>query len=306
MRNETGNIVFYVYDEFHYSVYTSSSFITNATGYATEHLQYLPYGELFVDQTPPHNDFETRYKFSGKELDPETNYSYFGARYYDSDLSVWLSVDPLSDKYPNTSPFMYCLGNPVVLIDPNGMDTAFADNQVRTDFQTAQSSVNKTISDISTKLKDPEISKRKTAQLEEQLSEWNKIKDDFDYICSKSTPMNTYSSDMTGFRSEVVGHTETKYNEETNEITSNKVYIRAGRVSTVIHENRHTRQSPLLPLCDREIEAFTYQSIFSPSDVKKSIDNARSVKYPPGGAIDPALMPKWGIIEMVKDVYKCE
>ncbi len=106
----------------------SSSFITNATGYATEHLQYLPYGELFVDQTPPHNDFETRYKFSGKELDPESNYSYFGARYYDSDLSVWLSVDPLSDKYPSTSPYMYVMGNPLILIDPNGMSTVGPDN----------------------------------------------------------------------------------------------------------------------------------------------------------------------------------
>ena len=48
------------------------------------------------------------------------NYSYFGARYYDSDLSVWLSVDPLSDKYPNSSPYLYCENNPVVYVDPNG------------------------------------------------------------------------------------------------------------------------------------------------------------------------------------------
>ncbi|HBG69914.1 MAG: hypothetical protein A2W93_14980 [Bacteroidetes bacterium GWF2_43_63] len=99
----------------------SSSFITNATGYATEHLQYLPYGELFVDQTPPHNDFETRYKFSGKELDPETNYSYFGARYYDSDLSVWLSVDPMASQFPSHSPYNYCFNNPVRLVDPDGL-----------------------------------------------------------------------------------------------------------------------------------------------------------------------------------------
>jgi len=51
-----------------------------------------------------------------------TYISYFGARYYDSDLSVWLSVDPMSDKYPHQSPFMYCSGNPVMRIDPNGND----------------------------------------------------------------------------------------------------------------------------------------------------------------------------------------
>ena len=37
--------------------------------------------------------------FTAKELDNETNYTYFGARYYDADLSIWLSVDPMSDKY---------------------------------------------------------------------------------------------------------------------------------------------------------------------------------------------------------------
>nr|MBP8947140.1 type IV secretion protein Rhs [Bacteroidales bacterium] len=58
--------------------------------------------------------------FTAKELDNETSYTYFGARYYDSELSGWLSVDPMCDKYPSTSAYMYCLGNPVKLIDPNG------------------------------------------------------------------------------------------------------------------------------------------------------------------------------------------
>ena len=39
-----------------------------------------------------------------------------------SALSTWLSVDPLSDKYPNLSPYTYCAGNPVRLVDPNGRD----------------------------------------------------------------------------------------------------------------------------------------------------------------------------------------
>jgi hypothetical protein len=33
---------------------------------------------------------------------------------------VWLSVDPLADKYPSLSPFMYTAGNPVMLVDPDG------------------------------------------------------------------------------------------------------------------------------------------------------------------------------------------
>ncbi len=59
--------------------------------------------------------------FTGKERDRETGYSYFGARYYDSDLSgLFLSVDPMSDKYPGISPYAYCAWNPVKYIDPRG------------------------------------------------------------------------------------------------------------------------------------------------------------------------------------------
>ena len=44
------------------------------------------------------------------------------ARHYHSDLSIWLSVDPMSDKYPGVSPYAYCANNPVRLVDPNGED----------------------------------------------------------------------------------------------------------------------------------------------------------------------------------------
>ena len=62
------------------------------------------------------------YTFSGKEKDAETGYGYFGARYNDSGLSIWLSVDPMSDKYPSMSPYNYCANNPVILVDPDGRD----------------------------------------------------------------------------------------------------------------------------------------------------------------------------------------
>lgn len=39
-----------------------------------------------------------------------------------SALSIWLSVDPMSDKYPGTSPYVYCANNPVRLVDPDGRD----------------------------------------------------------------------------------------------------------------------------------------------------------------------------------------
>ena len=61
--------------------------------------------------------------FTGKEKDEETGYGYFGARYMDHELmTMWLSVDPMADKYPSISPYAYCAWNPVKLVDPDGKD----------------------------------------------------------------------------------------------------------------------------------------------------------------------------------------
>ena len=68
------------------------------------------------------------YTFSAKERDPETGLSYFGSRYYSSDLSICLSVDPMSDKYPSFSPYTYCANNPVRCVDPNGEEIYVGDN----------------------------------------------------------------------------------------------------------------------------------------------------------------------------------
>ena len=61
------------------------------------------------------------FTFTGKERDEETGFGYFGARYMDHELiTMWLSVDPMADKYPGISPYAYCAWNPIKLIDPSG------------------------------------------------------------------------------------------------------------------------------------------------------------------------------------------
>ena len=98
----------------------SSSWITDGSGNAIQHLHYLPFGEDWVDQR--NGSWSAPYTFSGKEKDVETGYSYFGARYYDSGLSIWLSVDPMSDNTPFATPYAYCINNPIILHDPDGRD----------------------------------------------------------------------------------------------------------------------------------------------------------------------------------------
>ena len=61
------------------------------------------------------------FTFTGKEKDAETGYSYFGARYYDSDLSgLFMSVDPMLDSFPSISPYSYCMWNPIIMKDDDG------------------------------------------------------------------------------------------------------------------------------------------------------------------------------------------
>ena len=48
-------------------------------------------------------------------------YLDFGARLYDPRTAAWLSHDPLSEKYYPISPYAYCAGNPVNLVDPGGL-----------------------------------------------------------------------------------------------------------------------------------------------------------------------------------------
>ena len=100
----------------------SASWITDTNGMGYQHLQYMPWGEPLVDQRVSGATYEARYTFSGKERDEETGFSYFGSRYYNPTLSIWLSVDPMSDKYPGVSPYAYCANNPVRFFDPNGED----------------------------------------------------------------------------------------------------------------------------------------------------------------------------------------
>mgnify|MGYP006278652365 CR=1 FL=1 len=92
-------------------------------------------GEDFISQRI---DWQTCYTFSAKEKDKNTGYHYFGARYYDSEVSVWLSVDPLADKYPSMSPYIYTAGNPVMLVDPDGRTIWITGNDGANDVEYKQ------------------------------------------------------------------------------------------------------------------------------------------------------------------------
>ena len=98
----------------------SSSYITNLDGEVMQHIEYVPFGEVFIEER--NNTWNTPYLFNAKELDEETGMYYYGARYYEPRLSLWMSTDLLEEKNYGNSSYAYTY-NPITFIDPIGTDT---------------------------------------------------------------------------------------------------------------------------------------------------------------------------------------
>ena len=84
----------------------SSSYITNLDGEVVQHIEYVPFGEVFVEER--NNIWNTSYLFNAKEFDEETGLYYYGARYYEPKTSLWISTDPLHEKYFNNRLYRLC------------------------------------------------------------------------------------------------------------------------------------------------------------------------------------------------------
>ena len=85
-----------------------------------QHIEYVPFGEVFVEER--NNIWNTPYLFNAKEFDEETGMYYYGARYYEPRLSLWMSTDPMEEKYPDYSTYIYAAQNPIAYSDPTGME----------------------------------------------------------------------------------------------------------------------------------------------------------------------------------------
>jgi RHS repeat-associated protein len=108
------NDIFY----FHPDHLGSTSYITSKNGSISQHVEYIAFGEVLFEEHS--SSFSSPYLFNGKELDRETNLSYYGARYLDMKTSLWLSVDVLAEKMPNYGAYVFSKNNAVRFIDPDG------------------------------------------------------------------------------------------------------------------------------------------------------------------------------------------
>lgn len=77
---------------------------------------YFPYGKILRE----FKGVEEKFLTTHHERDSETGLDYRGARYYDSDLGRFLSLDPMAVNYPSLSDYNYVAGKPVMFVDPDG------------------------------------------------------------------------------------------------------------------------------------------------------------------------------------------
>ena len=93
--------------------------VVNASGTLVQKNHYYPFGSIFAGTTGPDKQ---PYKYNGKELDQMhgLNLYDYSARYYESAVGRFTSVDPLAEKKPWLTPYHYCSNNPIKRVDPDG------------------------------------------------------------------------------------------------------------------------------------------------------------------------------------------
>jgi len=114
----------------------SSTYLTDNFGRPSHYYETLPFGEMIVEHnqstTYSGGQYENAYKFNGKELDEATQMYYYGARYYDPRISIFISVDPLAEQAPNWTPYRYAFNNPIMFVDPTGLWEFKYDSDLKT------------------------------------------------------------------------------------------------------------------------------------------------------------------------------
>ncbi len=93
--------------------------VCNASSTIEQVNHYYPFGGLFGEST---NGGTQVYKYNGKELDRINGLDWYdyGARHMSPDVARFTTIDPMAEKYYNTSPYAYCGNNPLTRIDQDG------------------------------------------------------------------------------------------------------------------------------------------------------------------------------------------
>ena len=91
--------------------------VTDAEGEVLDTFDYMPYGSEISSRSSTTTD----YRFTGKERQSMVNNSIYDsfARFQNT-YGRFMSIDPKAESFYHISPYTYCAGDPVNLVDPDG------------------------------------------------------------------------------------------------------------------------------------------------------------------------------------------
>ena len=110
--------------------------VTDASGSVEQNYNYYPDGESITGESQM--AFDNPYRWSGKEWDEVLGSYDFGARLFSAADSRWTTPDRLCEKFYPISPYAYCAGDPVNLVDPEGMDIIISGRLAQQAFEQIQ------------------------------------------------------------------------------------------------------------------------------------------------------------------------
>src|SRR6266849_1881547 len=92
--------------------------LVDARGNLQDTMTYDGFGNLLTESNATFGD---RYKYTGRQLDAETNLQYNRARYYDSNHGRWISQDPLGFAAGDANLYRYAGNDATNATDPTGL-----------------------------------------------------------------------------------------------------------------------------------------------------------------------------------------
>ena len=119
-----------VVSDLHRSISTDGSNIDHYEPVIVSAHDYYPFGSLMPGRSWNLGDsISYRFGFNGKENDNEVkgeeNQQDYGMRVYDPRIGKFLSVDPITAKYPELTPYQFASNRPIQGIDLDGLEVYF-------------------------------------------------------------------------------------------------------------------------------------------------------------------------------------
>ena len=214
--------------------------VTDAEGEVLDTFDYMPYGSEISSTSSTTTD----YRFTGKERQGMVNNSIYDsfARFQNT-YGRFMSIDPKAESFYHISPYTYCAGDPVNLVDPDGKEFTEA---LEAEVSKLEKSIRKKIFKYQQKVEKMKADSHKRekyngyiADLEQALDEYQVLRDSEQiYGIVFKSPFKKIIERMYPSR-DIYGMTA--YELGTN-IFNIHILIKGNLQHTLIHELKHAYQ----------------------------------------------------------------